>query len=118
MVLYPSLQCIITSLAPLASELTLEPLALLQTLLPSAANTGRPRSLNLMSVVQSILYQLVTGCAWRLLPSECLPQIYFFALCVFFFVICLISNLILILLLQQLLHNLFAVQEGGGCGSY
>ncbi|MBF2072292.1 MAG: hypothetical protein IGS50_00800 [Synechococcales cyanobacterium C42_A2020_086] len=25
-------------------------------------------------VVQSILYRLVTGCAWRLLPSECLPQ--------------------------------------------
>ena len=38
-----------------------------------ASSTGRPRTVDLMSVVQAILYVLVTGCAWRLLPNNYPP---------------------------------------------
>jgi transposase len=55
------------------SELTLEQFELLQALLPPAAPTGRPRTVDLMAVVQAILYVLVAGCAWRLLPSTYPP---------------------------------------------
>ncbi|MBD2077208.1 IS5 family transposase [Phormidium sp. FACHB-592] len=56
-----------------ASELTLEQFELLESLLPPAANTGRLRSVNLMMVVPAILYVLVSGCAWRLLPCTYPP---------------------------------------------
>lgn len=65
-----------------ATELTLEQYELLETLLPPAHATGRPRSVNLMSVMQGILYVLVSGCAWRLLPKEYPPYstvYYYFA---------------------------------------
>ena len=52
------------------SELTPEQFELLHALLPPAATAGRPRSVNLLSVVQAIVYVLASGCAWRLLPSE------------------------------------------------
>jgi len=55
------------------TELTLEQYELLDSLLPKAAATGRPRSVNLMSVIQGILYVLVSGCAWRLLPKQYPP---------------------------------------------
>jgi len=55
------------------SELTLEQFELLQSLLPAAAPTGRPRTVDLMAVVQAILYVLVSGCAWRLLPDTYPP---------------------------------------------
>jgi putative transposase len=45
------------------TELTSEQYELLYSLLPPAATTGRPRSVNLMSVIQGILYVLVSGCA-------------------------------------------------------
>ena len=55
------------------SELMLEQYELLVTLLPPTAATGRPRTVNLMQVIQAILYVLVSGCAWRLLPSSYPP---------------------------------------------
>lgn len=55
------------------TELTLEQYELLYSLLPPAAVTGRPRSVNLMLVMQGILYVLVSGCAWRLLPKQYPP---------------------------------------------
>jgi putative transposase len=55
------------------SELTLEQYELLASVLPPAAPTGRPRRVNLMQVVQAILYVLVSGCAWRLLPPSYPP---------------------------------------------
>lgn len=56
-----------------ASELTLEQYELFESLLSPASATGRPRKVNLMLVLQGILYVLVSGCAWRLLPSEYPP---------------------------------------------
>lgn len=56
-----------------ATELSREPYELLQTLLPASSARGRPRRVNLMLVLQGILYVLVSGCAWRLLPKEYPP---------------------------------------------
>lgn len=56
-----------------ATELSLEQYELLESLLNPPSPTGRPRSVNLMQVWQAILYVLVTGCAWRLLPKEYPP---------------------------------------------
>jgi len=56
-----------------ASELTLEQYQLFESLLSPAHITGRPRTVNLMLVMQAILYVLVSGCAWRLLPKAYPP---------------------------------------------
>lgn len=42
---------------------------------PKAPNgrTGRPRTYPLREVLNTILYQLRTGCAWRLLPHDLVP---------------------------------------------
>ena len=39
-------------------------------LVPSAKPGGRPRSLDTREVINAILYILVTGCQWRLLPHD------------------------------------------------
>jgi putative transposase len=57
------------------TELTIEQYDLFQSLLP-AAQSGRPRAVDLMLVVQAILYVLVSGCAWRLLPREYPPSLF------------------------------------------
>lgn len=56
-----------------ATELTHNQWQVLEPLLPAAKSTGRPRSVSLMLVIQAILYVLVTGCAWRLLPKTYPP---------------------------------------------
>lgn len=56
-----------------ATDITLEQYELFESLLSPASNNGRPRSVNLMLVLQAILYVLVTGCAWRLLPNDYPP---------------------------------------------
>lgn len=56
-----------------ATELSLEQDKLFEFLLNPTYTTGRPRSVSLMRVLQAILYVLVTGCAWRLLPNEYPP---------------------------------------------
>lgn len=55
------------------TELTLEQYELLRSLLPPESAAGRPRTVNLMLVIQGILYILVSGCAWRLMPTEYPP---------------------------------------------
>lgn len=55
------------------TELTVEQYDLFESLLLPATKAGRPRSVNLMLVVQAILYVLVSGCAWRLLPQDYPP---------------------------------------------
>ena len=56
-----------------ATELTPNQWKVLEPLLPAPKSTGRPRSVSLALVMQAILYVLVTGCAWRLLPHEYPP---------------------------------------------
>jgi transposase len=41
--------------------------------LPKNGRTGRPRKYALREVLNTILYQLRTGCAWRLLPHDLVP---------------------------------------------
>jgi putative transposase len=55
------------------TELTLEQYEVFQSLLLPAAQSGRPRTVDLRLVVQAMLYVLVSGCAWRLLPHEYPP---------------------------------------------
>ena len=65
-----------------STELTLEQCVaveprryeLLASLLPPETKTGRPRTVNMMSVIQGILYVLVASCAWRLMPKEYPPS--------------------------------------------
>lgn len=52
------------------SKLTLELYELFASLLNPDPKTGRPRTVNLMHVLQATVYVLVTRCAWRLLPNE------------------------------------------------
>ncbi len=56
-----------------ASEFTLEQAELLLALVSPDAKTGRPRTVDLIRVLQAIVYVLVTGCAWRLLPNDYPP---------------------------------------------
>lgn len=56
-----------------ATELTPLQWQLFESLLPPAKPTGRPRSVDLMQVMQAIIYVLMSGCAWRLLPQEYPP---------------------------------------------
>jgi transposase len=57
-----------------STELTLEQYELLSALLPAETVVGRPRTVNMMLVIQGILYILVSGCAWRLMPKEYPPH--------------------------------------------
>jgi putative transposase len=52
-----------------ASDLTDEQWALIEPLIP-VYGWGRPRKLSMRAVVNAILYLLVTGCQWRMLPKE------------------------------------------------
>jgi len=63
-----------------ASELTLEQYQLFESLLSPAHTMGRPRSVSLMLVLQAMVYVLMSGCAWRLLPKIYPPYstVYYF----------------------------------------
>lgn len=57
-----------------ASDLTDREWATLQGLLPKRRRTGRPRRVDLRSVVNTIFYVLQTSCQWRLLPKDFPPR--------------------------------------------
>lgn len=69
-----------------STELTLEQYELLAAPLPQETHTGRPRTVNTRSVIQGILYVLVTSCAWRLMPKEYPPlsTVYYYCLVALF----------------------------------
>jgi len=46
---------------------------LLLPLIPAAKKGGRPRSVDIVSVINAQLYVLCTGCAWRWLPHDYPP---------------------------------------------
>src|SRR5690348_11063835 len=52
-----------------ASDVTDEQWALIEALIP-VYTWGRPRTLSMRSVVNAILYILVTGCQWAMLPKD------------------------------------------------
>jgi len=42
----------------------------IKELIPAAKSGGRPRSLEMRQVINAILYIVVTGCQWRMLPKD------------------------------------------------
>lgn len=42
----------------------------IKELIPAAKSGGRPRTLEMRAVINAILYIVVSGCQWRLLPRE------------------------------------------------
>ena len=55
------------------SDLTDAQWRIIEPLLPPAKPGGRPRTVDLLEVVNAILYVLRTGCSWRMLPHEFPP---------------------------------------------
>jgi len=58
---------------PYLSDLTDEQWEVVHPLLPAAKPGGRPRSVDLREVVNTLLYLLRTGCPWRHLPHDLVP---------------------------------------------
>ena len=56
------------------TDLTDAQWALLAPLLPPAKHGGRPRTVNLREVLNTLLYQARTGCQWDMLPHDLLPK--------------------------------------------
>lgn len=56
------------------SDLTDEQWAILEPLLPPAKPGGRPRSVDLREVLNTLFYQARTGCQWDFLPHDLLPK--------------------------------------------
>ena len=57
-----------------SSDMTEAEWRVLEPLLPAPDKLGRPRTTDLRSVVNSILYISTTGCQWRLLPKDFPPM--------------------------------------------
>src|SRR5579863_9982858 len=55
---------------PYDTDLTAAQWQVLEPLLPPAATTGRPRTVDLREVLNALFYLVRAGCAWRLLPKE------------------------------------------------
>lgn len=53
-----------------ASDLTDAEWQIVEPFMPPPAHLGRPREIELRSVVNAILYILATGCQWRALPKD------------------------------------------------
>jgi len=67
-----------------ASDTTQAEWLLLSFFLPPPCRVGRPREVDLRVVMNAILYILMTGCQWRLLPKDFPPYStvqYYFYLC-------------------------------------
>jgi putative transposase len=56
------------------SDLTDEPWALMAPLLPPAKTGGRPRTVDLRELVNTLFYQARTNCQWDYLPHDLVPQ--------------------------------------------
>ena len=56
-----------------ASDMTAEEWALIEPFLPKPGAIGRPRTVDLRSVVNAILYMASTGCQWRQMPKDFPP---------------------------------------------
>src|SRR3954462_8818509 len=59
---------------PYKTDLTDAQWELVRGLLPPAKRGGRPRTVDLREVVNTLMYQARTGCQWELLPHDLLPK--------------------------------------------
>jgi putative transposase len=59
---------------PYRSDLTDEQWDLITDLLPAAKPGGRPRLVDLREVVNTLMYQVRTGCQWDYLPHDLVPK--------------------------------------------
>jgi putative transposase len=59
---------------PYRSDLTDAPWELIRPLLPPAKPGGRPRTVDLREVVNTLFYQARTGCQWDYLPHDLAPK--------------------------------------------
>jgi putative transposase len=59
---------------PYRSDLTDAQWQLIQPLLPAAKHGGRPRTVDLREVVNTLFYQARTGCQWDYLPHDLVPK--------------------------------------------
>src|SRR3954468_3357411 len=57
-----------------ASDLTDDEWKIIAPFMPTRCHLGRPRKVDLRSVVNAILYILTTGCQWRALPRDFPPR--------------------------------------------
>jgi putative transposase len=59
---------------PYGSDLTDAQWQVIQPLLPPAKHGGRPRTVDLREVVNTLFYQARTGCQWDYLPHDLMPK--------------------------------------------
>jgi putative transposase len=59
---------------PYPTDLTDQQWAVVQPLIPPAKPGGRPRTVDLREVLNTLFYQNKTGCQWDLLPHDLLPK--------------------------------------------
>lgn len=59
---------------PYPSDLTDAQWELIKDLLPPSKSGGRPRTVDLREVVNTLMYQARTGCQWGFLPHDLLPK--------------------------------------------
>lgn len=56
------------------SDLTDAQWAILEPLVPASKHGGRPRTVNMREIINTILYLNRTGCQWDMLPHDLLPK--------------------------------------------
>src|SRR5437764_13647931 len=59
---------------PYPTDLSDDQWTLIEPLLPPAKSGGRPRTVDLREVLNTLLYQARTGCQWDYLPHDLLPK--------------------------------------------
>jgi putative transposase len=59
---------------PYSTDLSDDQWAFIGPLLPPAKSGGRPRTVDLREVLNTLLYQSRTGCQWDLLPHDLIPK--------------------------------------------
>ena len=59
---------------PYKTDVTDAQWALLEPLIPAAKHGGRPRTVDLREVINTLFYQSRTGVQWELLPHDLLPK--------------------------------------------
>src|SRR6266849_3765888 len=59
---------------PYSTDLTDEQWHIMQPLIPAAKPGGRPRTVDMREILNTLFYQNRTGCQWDLLPHDLFPK--------------------------------------------